>query len=35
MAQEKDRSKWEQQIRKVVTQIEGRTWEEIEEEELW
>jgi hypothetical protein len=27
------RSRWKQQVRKNVTQEEGRTWEEIEEEE--
>jgi hypothetical protein len=29
------RSRWEQQARKEVTQKEGRTWEEIEEQKLW
>jgi hypothetical protein len=29
------RSRWEQQIWKDVTQKEGRTWEEIGDEELW
>jgi hypothetical protein len=29
------KSRWEQQVRKDVTQNEGRTWEETEEWELW
>jgi hypothetical protein len=31
----KQRSRWEQQVRKDITQKEAGTWEKIEEEELW
>jgi hypothetical protein len=30
----RQRSRWEQQVRKDVTQKAGRTWEEIEEKQL-
>jgi hypothetical protein len=32
---ERPRLRWEQQVRKYVTQNKGRPWEETEEEELW
>jgi hypothetical protein len=29
------RSKWEQKVKKDVTQMEGKPWEETQEEEMW